>query len=206
MNNTNPGNTQGATGLATLVCYADARVLWASSGAEGYLHAGVLRLSWPALVLRLDPPGADAALQAALARVGAGDPSPSELVIEAEGGEDAVWCLVIPLHAPGEDVEPVHSTAALLLQRSDTPMAVEPWQLVHRLRLSRAEAEVVAGLMHGDDLPTIAAQRGLKLETIRGYLKSARRKLGCHTQSELVTRGWHAIAVIPDLGPPPSRT
>lgn len=203
---TDAGNTQGATGLATLVCSTDARVLWASTAAEDYLRAGVLCLCRPAGILWLGEPGADTALQAALARVGAGDRSTSELVMELEGGEDAVWCVVVPLHVPDEGGEPVQPTAALLLQRSDAPVAVEPRQLVHRLRLSRAEAEVVAGLMHGDDLPTIAAQRGLKLETIRGYLKSARRKLGCHTQSELVTRGWRAIAVIPDPVTPPSRT
>lgn len=203
---TDATNAQAAVGLATLVCSTDARVLWASTGAEAYLRAGVLRLRRPAGMLWLDEPGANAALQAALARVRAGDPSPSELVIEAEGDEDAVWCVVIPLHVPGEGVEPAQPTAALLLQRSDAPVAVEPRQLVDRLRLSRAEAEVVAGLMHGQDLPTIAAQRGSQLETIRGYLKSARRKLGCHTQSELVTRGWHAIAVIPDRVTPPSRT
>lgn len=199
-------NAQAAVGLATLVCSTDARVLWASNGAEAYLHAGVLRLSWPALILRLDEPGADAALQAALARVGAGDRSTSEFVIKVEGSEDAVWCVVIPLHGPDEGVQPVQPTAALLLQRSDVPVAVEPRQLVERLHLSRAEAEVVAGLMHGENLPTIAARRGTKVETIRGYLKSARRKLSCHTQSELVTRGWRAIAVIPDLAAPPTRT
>lgn len=204
--NTDPGNTQGAKGLATLVCSADARVLWASNGAEAYIDAGILRLTWPALILRLDEPGADAALQAALARVGARDRSTSEFVIELKGGEEAVWCVVIPLHVPDDGGEPVQPTAALLLQRSDAPVAVEPQQLVHRLRLSLAEADVVAGLMQGHDLPTIAAQRASKVETIRGYLKSARRKLGCHTQSELVTRGWRAIAVIPTLATPPTRT
>lgn len=199
-------NADAAAGLATLVCSTDARVLWASTEAEAYLRAGVLCLHRPAGMLRLDEPGENAALQAALARVRAGDRSPSELVIEVEGGEDAVWCVVIPLHAPGEGEESAQPTAALLLQRSDAPVGVEPRQLVDRLHLSRAEAEVVAGLMHGDNLPAIAARRGTKVETIRGYLKSARRKLGCHTQSELVTRGWRAIAVIPDLAAPPTGT
>lgn len=203
---TDATNAQAAVGLATLVCSTKARVLWASSEAEAYLGAGVLRLHWPAGILWLDEPGENAAFQAALARVHAGNRSPSELVIQVEPGEDAVWCVVIPLHVPGEGVEPAQPTAALLLQRRDAPVAVEPRQLVERLHLSRAEAEVVAGLMHGDNLPMIAARRGIKVETIRGYLKSARRKLGCHTQSELVTRGWRAIAVIPDLAVPPTRS
>lgn len=198
--------TQAAVGLATLVCSTDARVLWASAEAEAYLRAGVLCPHRPAGILWLDEPGENAALQAALARVRAGDRRPSELVIKEEAGEDAVWCVVIPLHVPGEGVESTQPTAALLLQRSDAPAAVEPRQLVERLHLSRAEAEVVAGLMHGENLPMIAARRGTTVETIRGYLKSARRKLGCHTQSELVTRGWRAIAVIPDLVAPPRGT
>lgn len=203
---TDATNDEVAVGLATLVCSTDARVLWASTEAEAYLRAGVLSLHRTTGILRLDEPGGNAALQAALAGVRAGDESPSELVIEVEGGERAIWCVVIPLHVPGEGVASAKPTAALLLQRSDTPVAVEPGQLVERLHLSRAEAEVVAGLMHGDNLPTIAARRGTKIETIRGYLKSARLKLGCHTQSELVTRGWRAIAVIPDFAASATRT
>ncbi len=203
---TEAANAQGTVGLATLVCATDARVLWASTGADDYLRAGALRLRRPGGILWLDEPAANAALQTALARVRAGDRSPSEFVIKVDGGEDAVWCVVIPLHGPDEGLEPIQPTAALLMQRSDVPVAVDPRQLVERLHLSRAEAEVVAGLMHGENLPTIAARRGTKVETIRGYLKSARRKLSCHTQSELVTRGWRAIAVIPDLAAPPTRT
>lgn len=194
------------TGLATLVCATDARLLWASTGVEQHFRAGTLGIQASTGVLHLDDPEAEAALHAALRGAHAGDRRPSEFRIPGPGPEEAIRCIVIPLQAPGEPVHPDARTAAVLLQRSRTPVGVDPQRLVGGLGLSRAEAEVVAGLMQGEDLPAIATRRGVTLQTIRSALKSARRKLGCHSQSELVTRGWLSIAVIPDLatGPPGS--
>ena len=66
--------------------------------------------------------------------------------------------------------------------------------LRHRLPITQAEAAVLARLMEGETLRSIASQRDLALETVRSYVKSLLRKTSCHSQVQLVSFAWRIIA------------
>lgn len=195
-----------ACGLATVVCTAEARLLWANAGGEAYLRAGTLRLQAATGALRFRDPDAEAALRMALRRARQGDLGPVEFPIAENDSAHASWCIVIPVHEPATHTSPHAPAVALVLQRRGTGVGVDPQRLVRRLGLSPAEGDVLAGLMQGKDLPAIAARRGSALETIRGYVKSARRKLHCHSQAALVSAGWRALAVIPEFANRPPQS
>ena len=70
-----------------------------------------------------------------------------------------------------------------------TPQAVGPAPLRSDLdlqHLSSREREIVARLIAGDRVPSIAKQLFLTEGTVRNYLSSIFRKLGVGTQQELI--------------------
>ena len=52
--------------------------------------------------------------------------------------------------------------------------------------LTAAEAKALRHLVAGKSLQQIAASTGLKLETVRSYIKQVQEKTGCRRQAELV--------------------
>ena len=52
--------------------------------------------------------------------------------------------------------------------------------------LTAAEAKTLRHLVAGDSLQEIAASTGLKLETVRSYIKQVQEKTGCRRQVELI--------------------
>jgi DNA-binding CsgD family transcriptional regulator len=70
------------------------------------------------------------------------------------------------------------------MARSDAPLA--PDGNVPNLRLTPREQETLDLLAEGLVLKDIAAELGVTVETVRGYVKSLQVKLGAHTQLQAV--------------------
>jgi PAS domain S-box-containing protein len=79
----------------------------------------------------------------------------------------------------GVEPEPA-STAASQRSEQETALAV----------LSQREREIVKLLLAGERVPGIAANLVLSQSTIRNHLAGAFRKLGVHSQQELLRRFW----------------
>ncbi|MEU0394584.1 LuxR C-terminal-related transcriptional regulator [Streptomyces sp. NPDC006208] len=62
----------------------------------------------------------------------------------------------------------------------------------HRVTLAPRELDVLACLAEGATNATAADRLGLKPETVKGYLRSAMRKLGAHTRMEAVVAAQRA--------------
>ena len=58
--------------------------------------------------------------------------------------------------------------------------------------LAPREVETLEHLTQGLDPTTIAAQMGLKVSTVRGYVKNVLAKLGAHSQLEAVVMAVRA--------------
>jgi DNA-binding NarL/FixJ family response regulator len=62
-----------------------------------------------------------------------------------------------------------------------------PWSTPSRLgRLSCRELDIVRRLVGGDRVPTIAASLYISQSTVRNHLSKVFRKLGIHSQQELI--------------------
>ena len=57
------------------------------------------------------------------------------------------------------------------------------------------ETDVLAAVASGATNATAAARLGLRPETVKGYLRSAMRKLGAHTRLEAVVAARRAGAL-----------
>ncbi len=79
-------------------------------------------------------------------------------------------------------VEPV----AIFIMDPDLHDRTDPGFVMHLLNLTRAEAELVTGLVDGNSLQAVARQRGVTEGTARQQLKSVFSKLDCRSQPELV--------------------
>jgi DNA-binding CsgD family transcriptional regulator len=79
-------------------------------------------------------------------------------------------------------VEPV----AIFIMDPDLHDRTDPGFVMDLLNLTRAEAELVTGLVDGRSLQTVARQRGVTEGTARQQLKSVFSKLDCRSQPELV--------------------
>lgn len=148
-------------------------------------------------VLRFVDPELEAAFRDALQRIEAGRRTPVELPLAADGPGTLAWGAVIPLDLDHGGNGFVETLYLLVLARPGADADVQWRQLQRRLPISRTEADVLARLMRAEDPPAIAEARGSTLETIRGYEKSLRTKLGCHSRAELVAEGWRTVATIP---------
>jgi DNA-binding CsgD family transcriptional regulator len=78
-------------------------------------------------------------------------------------------------------------TIALLLERIN-PTRLALWRSRQRYRLSSRELDVVAALAQGLTDREIAETLGVGAETIRGYLKNIRAKLGVSTRTAIVRK------------------
>lgn len=92
-----------------------------------------------------------------------------------------------------------------MLRDSRRSAQIDLHYLRRRLHLTRVEAEVLGHLMLGRDVGVIAERRGCTLATIRSYLKTLRRKLGCGSQAQLVGIGWQSIGFTPSTRSAPRR-
>ena len=68
-----------------------------------------------------------------------------------------------------------------------------PEELVLLFGLAAGEARVVAQVAEGAAPAEVAAQLGLKPETVRGHLKAGMRKLGVRSQAQLAGRVLRAL-------------
>lgn len=163
----------------TLLVDANGCLLQANTAAEAMLrHADGLMVadgrvvaSCPSLVL---------ALQCGIAAVVAREGAPAKAIAlpRPEGGE--LWLSLVGVAAgPG-------TRHALICSMADR---VDP-TLERRLRdlfgLSAREAAIAVRLADGTDLPTIAEERQVAINTVRSQVKSVAAKLGCRRQSEIV--------------------
>lgn len=151
-------------------------------------------------VLRFADPELEAAFRDTLHRLEAGRRTPVELPLAGDSQGTFAWGAVIPLDLDHSGNGFVETFYLLVLARPGADDDVQWRQLQRRLPISRTEADVLARLMRAEDPPAIAEARGSTLETIRGYEKSLRTKLGCHSRAELVAEGWRTVAAIPSLG------
>ena len=88
----------------------------------------------------------------------------------------------------------MHAQAAGL---GDLPRSGASWWSEPALRgLSRRQSEILRRLLRGQRVPRIARELYLSESTIRNHLSVIYRKLGVHSQAELLTR------LIPDQNTP----
>lgn len=76
---------------------------------------------------------------------------------------------------------------AIFIVDPDLHDRTDPGFVMQLLNLTRAEAELVTGLVYGNSLQAVARQRGVTEGTARQQLRSVFSKLGCRSQPELVT-------------------
>lgn len=151
--------------------------------------------------LRFADAETDAAFGEALRHLEAGQRTPADLPLRQDGRQEFVWGTVIPIGHDLHGTGTIQTLYLLVLALPGSDADVSWRQLEQRLPISRTEADVLARLMRAEDPPAIAEARGSTLETIRGYEKSLRTKLDCHSRAELVAKGWRTVAAIPSLGP-----
>lgn len=149
--------------------------------------------------LRFSDPELDASFRESLRYLGRNPHTPADLPLPVAGRHDFVWAAILPLEHDHHGTGQVGTLYLLVIARAGTDNNVD-WRLLHeRLPISRTEADILTRLMRSEDPLSIAQARGSKLETIRGYEKSLRTKLDCHSRAELVAQGWRTIAVIPNI-------
>lgn len=149
--------------------------------------------------LRFADAETDAAFGEALRHLEAGQRTPADLPLRQDGRQEFVWGTVIPIGHDLHGTGTIQTLYLLVLARPGSDADVSWRQLEQRLPISRTEADVLARLMRAEDPRSIAEARGSTLETIRGYEKSLRAKLDCHSRAELVAKGWRTVAAIPSF-------
>jgi DNA-binding CsgD family transcriptional regulator len=88
--------------------------------------------------------------------------------------EDHLWRIAMETHAAGIDHRPTASQG----------WSGEP--ALHRL--SRRQSEILLRLTRGERIPAIARDLFVSQSTVRNHLAAIYRKIGVHTQSELLAR------------------
>lgn len=149
--------------------------------------------------VRFTDPETDTAFGKALRYLEAGQRTPADLPLRHDGKQAFAWGTVIPIGHDLHGTGTIQMLYLLVLARPGSDADVSWRQLEQRLPISRTEADVLARLMRAEDPPAIAEARGSTLETIRGYEKSLRAKLDCHSRAELVAKGWRTVAAIPSF-------
>lgn len=127
----------------------------------------------PGGALTFTDPAAQAALESALVSTNDGAP------VTSDAGGVAVTMYSVPTltTALQGDLAPIR--VLIELRQTATPHAEQ--------LLSRREREVATMLVKGIGIADIAQKQGKSIETVRTQLKSAMRKLGVHTQAQLVS-------------------
>lgn len=194
-------------GMAAYLCTTSGRLIWASPIGEYYLDRGPVIVRNPTATIGLRNGAADDELHGSLSRLrhGGRRSPPYGFPVYDNRTNTALSCVVLPIDGIDVSAEAAEQIASVVLWPENQGIPFGPERLARHLGLSPAEGDVVYGLMSGEHLPAIAERRGSTVETIRTYVKSAQRKLGCHSQVELVNRGWRTITIVPTLPGDPSR-
>lgn len=171
-------------GAAIIVCDGEARILEVNRLAERLLTPGEMltvrdgRLS----ARRVFETGRLEALIAAAAGV-RGEISGGRMLLGSVLGTAPLVATVMPLVA---EHSPSGRPAAMVLIGGGTSDTAFDEQIAKLFGLSRAETRLAAALVRGRTLGEVAADRGLKITTVRTQLSSILRKLGIHRQTDLV--------------------
>ena len=124
----------------------------------------------------------------------------SAVVLIGDGGECAAartLAAMTALEPHGALCKPFHRqqlqlTLHLALRRETPPAPTEP-QIIELLsRLRRREQEVVRLLLEHHRVPAIAGRLSISPLTVRNHLKGAFKRLGVHSQQELLERLYRA--------------
>ena len=102
------------------------------------------------------------------------------------------------------EIRPAREAGKAVVVASDLDQPVQTLSgelLIDMLGITRAEADVAVALFNGDSLSEIASARNVRLETVRGQVKSLLRKLNLPNQKRL-TLLLSRIALSPLLAPP----
>jgi len=113
--------------------------------------------------------------------------------------ENQFFCLrLFRLQKADEDAEEIY--AALVEPISNPKLASVDLDRVKGLfRLSKREVDVLDALMSGMTDKEIAGRLAVSVETVRGYLKSIRAKLGVKTRTAIVSTVHNIRGGLPDL-------
>jgi DNA-binding CsgD family transcriptional regulator len=107
-----------------------------------------------------------------------------QLTIRLES-EDC-WHSSLPLPRRFDDAGEGYGRALIAFRRSGGSPAFAERVLIELFGLSRAEPQVVRALAEGAALEAVAAQRGVKVSTLRTQLESIFRKTGVENQRDLL--------------------
>lgn len=105
-------------------------------------------------------------------------------------GAASLSCIVMPLELPLITSSGNHALRAVVLFQPDQVGSIDRQYLQSRFEITRTEADILALLMEGLLIEAVAARRHSTVNTIRSYMKSLRQKMDCHTQAQLVAKGW----------------
>lgn len=183
---------------AAILCDSSGRVISVNARAQQVLirYPEVLRIRLSRLAAA--SPKANAVLQRLIA-----DPRSMDnrhcaplLCLHSYHSDDTVECVVQEYgHPEVGSTFPGESLRLVVLRWYGETLDMDARYLKQRLELTEVEADVLARLASGASLQLIADVRGSTHETIRSYIKNLCRKLGCHSQSQLVTRAWAASTI-----------
>jgi DNA-binding CsgD family transcriptional regulator len=161
-----------------IICDGQAQVQWMNQCAQSLLR---LPIGLQLRAGRLCAAGADGArLRGHIAELAAGAGGNRYLNLgEGEHG------LHLALQASGTAAR-APASVLLALTQAASGMPVPAAAIASLFGLTRAEANLVAGLVAGCSLEQYAQRRGVGLGTVRGQLKQVQAKTGATRQAELV--------------------
>jgi DNA-binding CsgD family transcriptional regulator len=122
---------------------------------------------------------------AALAGAGVGMSAGGTMLVSRPSGARHYTLLVAPVGSELRVHEPRGVAMVLVGDPDASPMPAEQ-ALVTLYGLTAAEAKVAVALAHGEELSTIAEERGISLATVRTQLYRALAKTGTRRQTDLV--------------------
>ena len=94
--------------------------------------------------------------------------------------------LVVPLRGRQPLLADRHPAAAVFVTDPERCASIPGRRLVELFGLTPAEAQLAVGLLAGKRLEQIAADRGVKLPTVRNQLRAVLAKTATGRQAELV--------------------
>lgn len=110
----------------------------------------------------------------------------------APSGRGSVWEQVREAHATLRALAPRISDPALRAELLDACGLLTEGPGLNGVQLSPRELDVLACVAAGSTNAAAAERLGLRVETVKSYLRSAMRKLGTHTRGETVVAARRA--------------
>jgi LuxR family transcriptional regulator, regulator of acetate metabolism len=110
-------------------------------------------------------------------------------------GSGAAWEQVREAHAALRTLAPRIGDPALRAELLDACGLLTAGTPVAEVTLAPREVDVLACVAAGSTNAVAAQRLGLRPETVKGYLRSAMRKLGAHTRGEAVAAARRAGAL-----------